>query len=247
MPEHHHTDYETILALCERIPKNATKSEINLENLRKMLESTINTSKIVLHEAHKNGNEFVKVYEGDEGNLTAYHETWKNKKPEDFELGWIYPNNKRLPKNYQEDIAAEFRNELKSGDIKSNATQLLAESYVRIQYLYHGLWKVLQVVDRDGHKIPNQEALSKLRKIFENAIEKAESVKTAVKDFLKEITLCEEIAEMLEVPEDVIRDFEYEETRSWIVFREYANQLEFNIQAFQTLVDRIVEEQSAQQ
>lgn len=118
---------------------------------------------------------------------------------------------------------------------------MLLDSYVRLQHLAHGLSHVLEVIKRDGQKNHQEDILRKLRKIFEEAIIKSERVLTEVGDFLKEMLLCDNILNLLHVPSTIIEDFEYQEMRNWIIFREYANQLEFNIQAFQILVDRIEE------
>lgn len=95
------------------------------------------------------------------------------------------------------------------------------------------------MIKRDGRKNHQEEAIKKLHKIFEEAIEKSKRVLTEVGDFLKEMLLCDDILTLLHVPSSIVEDFEYQEMRNWIIFREYANQLEFNIQAFQILVDRI--------
>lgn len=121
------------------------------------------------------------------------------------------------------------------------ATQLLLDSYIRLQHLTHGLNHVLEVIKRDGQKNHQEDILRKLRKIFQEAIVKSRRVLTEVGDFLKEMMLCDDILNFLHVPPSIIEDFEYQEMRNWIIFREYANQLEFNIQAFQILVDRIAE------
>lgn len=105
---------------------------------------------------------------------------------------------------------------------------------------------VLQVIKRDGQKNHQEDILRKLRKIFEEAIIKSERVLTEVGDFLKEMLLCDNILTLLHVPSTIVEDFEYQEMRNWIIFREYANQLEFNIQAFQILVDRIEETERQQ-
>lgn len=122
------------------------------------------------------------------------------------------------------------------------------ESYVRLQHLAHGLNHVLSVISRDGRRHHNQEATLKiLKNIFNDAINKNKRVLTEIGDLLQEIVLCDTILDQLHVPATIIMDLEYQETRNWIIFREYANQLEFNIQVFQVLVDRIEEAKEQQQ
>lgn len=118
---------------------------------------------------------------------------------------------------------------------------MLVESYIRLQHLSHGLAKVLDVIKRDGEKTHQEDALIKLRGIFKDAIEKSQRVLAEIAGFLTEVSLCDDIVKRLPMSRISVRDFEYEEMKSWIVFREYANQLEFNIEAFKVMVDRIDE------
>lgn len=64
----------------------------------------------------------VDVYDPGNGKLEDYHRIWKNKKPEEYNLTWLFPNNKRLPKNYTESLPSEYQDQLTSGDINSNVS-----------------------------------------------------------------------------------------------------------------------------
>lgn len=101
---------------------------------------------------------------------------------------------------------------------------------------------VVSKVEREGRRqYSNESRLQLLKQTFQKAIKSSNELLKEVERALAQIRQCDTILRELDINGSIIRDFEYRELNNWLVFREYANQLEFNKAAFGILMNRIKE------
>lgn len=50
--------------------------------------------------------------------METYHKEWPLPTP--TELDWIYPNNKRLPKEFRGEFPADYKEQLETGDLQEH-------------------------------------------------------------------------------------------------------------------------------
>lgn len=105
----------------------------------------------------------------------------------------------------------------------------------------HALNYIVNKIEREGRRqYANEGQLLLLNDTFQKAIDKSKEVLREIKEGLQAIYECDVELDKL-VDEKIVQEFEYREFNNWIIFREYANQLEFNIAAFKILMGRIQE------
>lgn len=100
---------------------------------------------------------------------------------------------------------------------------------------------VVKKITKEGRsQYSNESRIQLLKETFESAIKKSNNLLEEIERALSHIRVCDVLLhELGDIDDQIVRDFEYHERKNWMVFREYANQLEFNIAAFNILMDRI--------
>lgn len=58
--------------------------------------------------------------------METYHKEWPNPTPP--ELAWIYPDNKRLPKEFRGVFPEDYKRQLETGDLHEHVSFVLAIS-----------------------------------------------------------------------------------------------------------------------
>lgn len=122
--------------------------------------------------------------------------------------------------------------------------ELLLDSFNRLLHLKLALEIVLKKVDeKDGGRYlySKESTLDTIKDTFNKAIKNSELLLNDIKLTLTEIHQCGTVLREFELDPNIVKAYDYTELTNWVIFREYANQLEFNIAAFKILVERINE------
>lgn len=111
----------------------------------------------------------------------------------------------------------------------------MTESYKRLRALKTYFEHVLRNIHDEGPRRHAPSILSTIEDTFENAIRDTEGVMSDIYRTAQQINLCDRIMREINVEQDKIDSFQYNELTHFTIFREYMTQLRYNTDMFHDL------------